>query len=60
MNFFKHSIKDDAVRDLDNDNILKEDRVEKKYILGVCYWFKVVAETNEYVKVEKRKLGYGK
>lgn len=60
MSFFKHSIKDDSVRDLDNDNILEEQRVEKKYILGICYWSKTADETNEYVKTEKRKLGYGK
>lgn len=58
MSIFKHTIQDDAVRDIDTDNILKEERVERKLLFGICFWSKKANETNEFVKTEKRKLGF--
>ena len=58
MGVFKHTVNDDCIRDMDTDNIVKEDRVERKVIFGICYWSKVSKETNEFVKLEKRKLGF--
>ena len=58
MSIFKYTIKDDAIRDSVTDNIIEEERVERKYIFGICYWSKKVNETNEFVVVEKRKLGF--
>ena len=58
MSIFKHTISDDCIRDIDTDNILKEDRIEEKIIFGIRYWAKIVNENNEYVKIEKRKLGF--
>jgi hypothetical protein len=58
MSIFKHTIQDDSVRDMDTDNIIQEERVEKKILFGICFWSKTANETNEFVKIEKRKLGF--
>jgi len=58
MSLFTHSIQDDAIRDVDTDNIVEEERVERKFIWGICYWKKKVNETNEFVEIKKRKLGF--
>ena len=58
MSFLKHTIKDDCIRDSVSDNIVEEERVEKKYLWGICVWKKVANETNEFVVIEKRKLGF--
>ena len=58
MSIFKHIITDDCVRDQDSDNILKEDRLEVKSIFGIRYWSRKTKDTSEYVKVEKRKVGF--
>jgi hypothetical protein len=43
---------------MDTDNIVDETREEKKFLWGICVWHKVAKETNEFVKIEKRKLGF--
>ena len=58
MSLFKHIVNDDCIRDMDTDNIVQEERVERKFLFGICFWSKKANETNEFVKVEKRKLGY--
>ena len=58
MSLFKHTIKDDAIRDMDTDNIIEEERVERKLLFGICFWSKKANETNEFVKVKKRELGF--
>ena len=58
MSIFKHVVTDDAVRDIDTDNVVEETRIEKKILFGICFWSKKCDETNEFVKVEKRKLGF--
>ena len=59
MSIFKYTISDKSVRDIDNDNILDETRIEKKFICGVCYYKKETVDNSEYVKRDKRKVGYG-
>ena len=58
MSLFKHTIDDESVRDVDTDNVLDETRVERKTLFGLCYWSKEAKDKSEYVKVEKRKLGF--
>ena len=58
MSIFKHTIQDDCIRDSVTDNIVKEERVEKKFLWGLCVWTKTANETNEFVILEKRKLGF--
>ena len=58
MSILKHTIKDDCIRDIDTDNIVSETREEKKFLWGICVWQKTADETNEFVKIEKRKLGF--
>ena len=57
-NIFKHTIQDDCVRDSQTDNIVKEKRVEEKRIFGIVVWCKEANETNEFVTIDKRKLGF--
>ena len=59
MSWFKHIVEDESTRDVDQDNILDEKRVERKYLFGICYWEKLSSDKSEYVKVEKRKVGFG-
>ena len=58
MNWLRHTIKDDCIRDMDTDNIVEEKRVERKFLWGLCLWEKSAEETNEFIKIEKRKLGF--
>lgn len=58
MSILKHTIKDDCIRDIDTDNIVSETREEKKFLWGICVWSKTADETNEFVKIEKRKMGF--
>lgn len=60
MSLYKITIDDDAIRDIDSDNILEENRIECRYILGLCIWKKVSNDKNEYVKIKRREMGYGK
>jgi hypothetical protein len=59
MSIYKFTITDESVRDVDTDNILDEKRVEKKFIFGICVWKKESTDKSEYIKVEKRRVGYG-
>ena len=58
MSWLRHTIKDDCIRDMDTDNIVEEKRVERKFLWGLCLWEKEAEETNEFIKIEKRKLGF--
>ena len=59
MSLYKHTIVDNSTRDIDSDNILKEKRTEKKSIFGIVYRTKVSDDKSEYVKIEKKRVGYG-
>ena len=58
MSLFNHTIVDDCIRDASSDNIIEEQRVETKTLFGIVIWRKQANETNEFVIVEKRKLGF--
>ena len=58
MAIFHHVINDDCIRDTDNDNIIEEERVEVKTLFGIRFWKKTANETNEFVHINKRKLGF--
>jgi len=58
MSLFSHVINDDCIRDSVSDNIVREKRVEVKTLFGIVIWKKTANETNEFVILEKRKMGF--